>query len=337
MKLGARNNALCVLPVLLCSMGLCSLPAGMTAPASAQDAGALLTMLTNAESFQVRARAALALSHSDDVRAPAALEAALLDSHAAVRAAAANALGQVATHRAVPGLRKATSDGAPIVANAAKAALRAIAAREAIDHAVTGVRQGASTASDETLGRGARQHASLQQMRYAVVVGEVRDRSGTHAPSLTPYLAERIAISLRELPHIAVFSLSEMTEEVADQLARRKLPLFRVEANLTQLQQTRVLGDYKTRCEVSLLLMDEPDRTLRSALKGAASSSEQPRGEPVLQADRIAHKTLANAVQSALANAVQAIESAASQRSSGGTDAAAEATLGERGHKHARH
>jgi hypothetical protein len=292
------------------------------APAFAEDATALLSMLRDSHSFRVRARAALALAQLDDPRVPGALEAALFDTHAAVRAAAAGALADSGTVRAVPALRRACADPAPEVADGAKAALHAIAAREAIHHAV-------ASAQDEHAAEpgAARAHtpALLSGLRYAVVLGEMRNQSELRDAELPLVLAERIAAELRGLSDVAVFTPAMLTADITRELARRKVALMRFEGNLTHVVMTRELGQASLHCEVSLLLLDEPARTLRSSLKGGATSSEQARGSLAQQQVVLVRKTLRNAVRSALANAEQAMRSAAAQQPSAGP---AEAELG---------
>jgi hypothetical protein len=278
--------------------------------AAAEDATTLLSMLRDSQSFRVRARAALALAQVDDPRVPGALEAALFDTHVAVRAAAAGALADSGTVRAVPALRRACADPAPAVADGAKAALRAIAAREAIHHAV-------ASAQDEHAAQPrtaiAPTPVSLSDLRYAVVLGEMRNQSERRDAELTSLLSERIAAELRGLSDVAVFTPVTLTADITRELARRKVPLMRFEGNLTHVVMTREYGQASLHCEVSLLLLDEPARTLRSSLKGGATSSEQARGSAPQQEAVLARKTIRNAVRSALANAEQALRFAAAQ------------------------
>jgi hypothetical protein len=287
-------------------------------------------MLADSHSFRVRARAALALAHVDDPRVPRALEAGLLDTHAAVRAAAAGALADSGGLRAVPALRHAAADSAPIVAEQAKAALRAIAAREAIHHAVAGA-QAARTRDPRSASEPT--PAKLPQLRYAVVLGEMRNQSDVHDSALPAALSERIAAELRAMPDVAVFAGETFSADVARELARRKIALMRLEGNLTRVAMTRELGQATLHCEVSLLLLDEPERTLRSALKGGATSSEQARGVPDEQRLALVRKTLRNAVRSALAGAPQALASAASQHEPSVDDGHAEADFHRHPHK----
>src|ERR1044071_7641056 len=72
-------------------------------PAAAEDQRVLLGMLS-ADSFRVRARAALPLAPTGNAEAIAGLETAPKTHHPAVRAAAALALGEMGPRRCVPAL-----------------------------------------------------------------------------------------------------------------------------------------------------------------------------------------------------------------------------------------
>lgn len=278
------------------------------APARAADHGALERLLTDSHSFRVRARAALALGSTEDTRVAPALERGLRDGHPAVRAAAARALARVGTQQSVGSLRKLASDVDPEVATQAKLALQQITAREAIRMAVP--------APPPAVMQAARP-ASLANVRYVLVVGDMRKPDAPGPSELTAAFGRRVADELRALPKVAVFTLDQMTATVADEIARRKLPALRFDGNLTHVQVTRTPDALTMRCEVSLLLMDEPERTLRSMLKGAATGSDQPRGPRDQQLQRLTEKTLRAAVRSALGNVSEAIAAAATHRESG--------------------
>ena len=289
----------------------------------AHDTAVLMRLLDEAHSFRVRARAALALASHPGDPTITALEAALADRHPAVRAAVLTSLGRVGTRRSVPALRLAASDPVPEVAAQAKAALRGVAARETIVTAAPGGARSAPAMPS--------QPPALGRVRYVLVVGDMRNRSPRGGPELETMLSARLAEGLRELPYVAVLTLDQMTGDVSDEIERRKLPAFRIDGTITHVD-TRVLSDEQhIRCEVSLLMMDEPDLTLRSVLKGAASGSEQVRGERQQQLRALASKTLKSAVRSALGNVQQAVEAAAVRRDLGMPDLAAEASLTPRG------
>jgi hypothetical protein len=289
--------------------------------AGAQDDVVLIRLLQEGHSFRVRARAAMALGSARAPDAHWALEAALRDQHAAVRAAAASSLGRIGTKRSVPALRSAAADASPEVATQAKAALSAIAARETIERGVSLV-VAAVPAPVEA--------PSLDRVRYAVVLGDMRDHVELSGPEVTKLLWETVATELRKLDYVIVLSLSDMTEALAHELAARKVPAFRLEGSISRIERNDSASELRTRCEVSLLLMDEVERTLRSMMRGAATASEQPRGPRPVQQHEIARKTLKSAVRSAMANAMQAIEAASIRRDLGMGDIRAEASLGSK-------
>jgi HEAT repeat protein len=278
--------------------------ATFAASARADDQSVLVQLLRDSDSFRVRARAALALGRMGDERAVGALEQGLRDPHAAVRAASARALGDVGGRRSVGALRAAAADTAPAVADQAKNALRAIAAREA----------GGRGAPPEPPEPPAPPRRTLSDARYALVLGEMRDRSPMAGLDLVGTLGERIADELNALGQVVVVAPGEVDGAAASELRRRPLPQFRIEGNLECVDGGVRAGEHAMRCQVSLLLLDEPGRALRSLMRGSASAVDQARGARDRQLQLLAHKTLRAAVRSAMANALQAIEAAAERR-----------------------
>lgn len=249
------------------------------------------------------AHVALALaSHRGDPTITS-LELALSDPHPTVRAAALSSLGRVGTRRSVPALRRAASDMVPEVAAQAKIALREIAARETIVTAAPGSALSVPRMPEP-------REPALGRARYVLVVGDMRNRSTRGGRELEALLASRVAEELRQLPHAAVLTLDQTSGEIRDEIERRKLPAFRIDGSITHIDASSERDERNMRCEVSLLMMDEPDLTLRSVLKGAASGSEQRRGERGAQMRALADKTLMHAVRSALGNVQEAVEAA---------------------------
>jgi hypothetical protein len=293
-------------------------------PAQADDHAVLTRMLRDGDSFRVRARAALALGRTGDASVAGALERGLKDRHAAVRAASASALGQLGASGSVSALRRATTDRSRRVARRARSALEEIARREAKRH-------GDAAPEPEPVPAMSLEQR-VRKARYAIVVGEVRDRSDArHGMQLTQLLRDRISSELARLPRVAVFTLEEMSEAVTRRLSERHVHIFRVEGTLEKVQGQRSPESHSVRAEVSMLLLDEPDRVLRSMLKGAATGMEQPRGPHASQRRLLARKAVGRAVRSATSNAAEAIEAASIKRDLGmQTDIRAQASL----HRH---
>jgi len=274
--------------------------------ALAQEHAGLIRMLSDGTDFRVRTRAAMALGSSADPSVAYALEAALLDGHPGVRAAAAAALGRLGQPRSVPALRVAANDPAAAVREQVKTSLRLIALRtrgaspathSVIDDAVP-VRVGA---------------AELRGARFVVVLGEMRNHSGFQGTDFSNLLGSRVADELRQLPRVAVLSSAQLDSSLHDEIRRSQLPTFRIEGSLTKVLRSANVGDgtYSVRAEVSLLLLDERERALRSMLRGAATGTEPQHGMRGVQERQLARKALQGAVRSAMANASTAMEGAA--------------------------
>jgi hypothetical protein len=282
------------------------------ARAQAEDRAGLLRLLRDDSSFRVRARAALALGLGGDLRIVGALEAALRDPHPAVRAAAARSLGQVGTRRSVPPLRMAAADPTVSVASQAKNALRMIAGRELARE----------PAQPEPRVAAARRPPALAGTRYLVVLGDMRTRTPLAGVDLPVLLGEHVSEALAALRHVAVFAPAELTAARVSEARRRRIAAFRIEGTIDCVDGGVTAGEHRMRCQVSLLLMDEPGRTLRSAMRGAASGIEAARGARDQQLRLLARKTLRGAVRSAMAPALSAIEAASLPRALGPDSAA---------------
>lgn len=259
-------------------------------------------MLKDGANFRVRVRAAMALGRAAEGADAAALERALWDRHPAVRAAAAQALARVGAQRSLPALRIASRDGERSVAKQAQAAIAAIERRRPNAHRA-GTRVAASTPSTPAT-------ADAARARFGVVVGDVHNRSGFQGRDLADQLRRALADGLRGRADVAVIDQASGGTGLST-LRRRGVPVFRLDANLVSVKRGASGGDVSVRCEVSLLLLDEGERTIRSMLKGAATHVASARGPRASQERLMARKALGSAVQSALSNAWRALDTAA--------------------------
>ncbi len=259
--------------------------AGWPASGLAQRVSTLSRILRESRDFRARANAALALGVGGDTAARPALERALGDSHHAVRAAAATALGRLGDAAAVPALRRAARDRSPDVRSAAARSLATLS---------SGTRSGASRdRSSEPIRWGS--------VRAAVVVGDMRDRSGFRATPMAPALERTIVSELGGRRELAVFrSSSELDGRPAREIARRRLPTMRLDGHVQQVRAQTRGEQVSIRCEVSLMLLDERTRDLRGMLRGAATASERTRSGGSTQQRRLAQQALEAAVRTAL-------------------------------------
>jgi HEAT repeat protein len=272
---------------------------------AAQDEHVLIRMLHEGQTFKVRARAAMALANADVELARPALEQALRDPHSMVRVSAARALRELGDARALPALRAASNSNSPAVQQAARDAIAALNAS-----------QDAARAALEPMpaARAAPAPVAWNRVRYAVVLGEMRNQSRELDAALAPLLGERVADALSRVGKVAVLSTAQLTDSLAHELDRRNLRRFRVEGVLNDVRRGAAAGQLSVRCEISLLLLDEPARNLRSVLKGAATGVEPPldaSASAVAQERRLTRRALDGAVKSALADAWATLEGAA--------------------------
>jgi hypothetical protein len=246
-------------------------------------------MLEDARGFRVRARAAIALGRAGDLAHAPALERGLSDPHPWVRAACATALGRLQAATAVPALREATRDRVARVAKQARLAL------SRIESSGPSVSVAATSSSPR----------SSAGVRYALVLGAMQNRSGSHGAEIETALAESLARQLATLEGALVLrSPAERTR------APRGIPVFRLEGTVTELVGSPSSRDVALRCVVSFLVLDDRQRTLRGTLRGAATGTEGRVVAQVNQELRVARKALDAAVRSALRNASTLIESA---------------------------
>ena len=285
--------------------------------ASAQDEGVLVRMLQTGKDFRVRAQAAFALGRKQDAGFAPVLEQSLHDTHPVVRAAAASALGRIAAMRSMAPLRAAAADSETAVVEQAQAALAAIERAHAAELAKLGKPAPAA---------GAVSAATLAKSRYVLVVGKASNESRFGGPELARVLGVSLQRELSALRTVAVFAETDTKSIEAAKL--RGLPVLRVDGNVTQLQRDVADEQVSVHAEISLLVMGEGDRNLRTVLKGAATGIEPSMGSlPVIE-KRLAQKAVDGAVRSALRNASSAIENAAARVTSARSDTATASLLG---------
>jgi len=266
----------------------------------------LVRMLEEGRSFRVRARAAVALDRFTDTDVLVALEGALRDPHVAVRTAAAHSLAAVGQRRSVSALRDAARDSSSAVATEAKSALAAIAERNLGQPALASAAIEAAVSSTGVMTR-------LRRAQHVVVVGEMQDRSPGHSKELSQVLAEQVASALTKLDRVAVLRPHELTDQARSEIARKKLPVLRLEGNVQSIQHAIEGDERRVRCEVSVLLLDDASRALRSMMRGAASAVAQLKGSPLAQEQDLTRKALRGAVKTAMSSATEAIVAGASE------------------------
>lgn len=295
---GAASVALSLMLVL--SAGLGSI--------SAQDRTTVIRVLEEGHDFRARVRAARALGSSGDATMADHLVRALADESAAVRAAAAEGLGRLANPSSLAALRRASHDPESEVREAAERAIRALSAatpppptRPTTPGRPPVVVVPPVLPPSRTI--------DWARTSYVVVLGSLVNHSGfSHAP-LEAVLRQEVNRSLLVLRGVAVLTPSTPRAEADREIAARHLPQYRLEGTISRVRPETHGRDLQVRCEVSLVLMDEPSHNIRAALNGAATGTEPLSGVRAVRERALAEQALMSATRSAMSGAARAITS----------------------------
>lgn len=295
---------------LLCAALVCALLASST---FAQDHSTVVRVLSQSGDFRARVRAALALGSSGDERVAPHLVEALSDESPAVRAAAATALGRLASPTALAPLRRALSDRTRVVRTEAERAIARIEAsaprhRPSPQRPLTRTQGGGVLPSISVVPRARDINWGL--VRYVVIVGDLDNRSRFRHDDLGTLLKREVTRSLIVLRGVAAIQEDQVTAAAQREMQRRRVPKLRLEGSVNRVERRAQRSELSVRCEVSLMLLDEPERRIRSVLNGAATGSAARRGPRQAQERRLAEQALSGAVRSAMSGASQAIASA---------------------------
>ncbi len=282
-------------------------------PISALDWQRSAYALRRSKDFRVRVQAAFALGNAGNTRAVPALERALKDRNPAVRAAAATALGRIAAPRSIKALTRSLRDSSRSVRTQAQRSIDRI-------KGAPPTRPNRAVAKAQRHGRGFYpaitvvprvQRVPWHRVRYVVVLGDMHNRSGFAGDSLATYLHNEVADSLGSIRNVAVFRQPEQVDDGAlRQIRRRRLPRLRMEGNLVTVDRRNRAREVSVRCEVSLMLLEEPDRNLRGVLSGAATGTEPRSRNRYRQHTRLAQRAVSAAVRSAMASVSHTISRA---------------------------
>ncbi len=311
-------------------VGASGLGAGRTA---AQDHRTIVTILRESRDFRARARAAIALGATADPSVVTPLSGALSDREPAVRAAAASGLGRLGRPDAERSLREALRDSSSEVRDAAARALREIAAHvpsaappEAVaTPPATPVRPAgtppATPAGTPPVTPTATpavppvppRPIDWRRARQAVVVGTIANRSGFGADRLAQLVGQEVRRHLGALSSVALLEDGPLDPGTEAQLSRRRLPRLRLEASLARVSRDVRGADVQVRCEVTVMVLAEPGRTIRASLTGAATAAAPVAAQRDVQEQRLAERALEGAMQSAMSGAARAIAGAAAR------------------------
>lgn len=305
-----------VVAVFVAAALLAVAPAAL--PLAAQDRTQLVRILESDLDFRVRIQAAFALGNTRDAAALDPLVRALADPNPAVRAAAATGLARLGNRRALTALGNHTRDPSAAVRVQAERAIRQISSGEAsAPSAPSSPPPGAIGSAGGLYPRfsivPSESSVSWGAVRYVVFLGSLENRSGYQGPQLTQALRREVSSNLHALRSLAVLDDPEhVSADHAREITRRRLPKLRLDGALSRVNRRAVSRQLSIRCEVSFMLLDEPERVMRGVLNGAATGSDEVGSQD--QERRLAEQALAGAVRSALSGVGGALEQATRRR-----------------------
>jgi len=305
--------------VLAVACGLAALSPAFSGRARGQlsDRSAVVRVLQESRDFRARTRAALALGASADPAMAAPLATALRDANPAVRAAAADGLGRLGGPTQLGALRTLARDPERHVRDAATRAITAIETRvhasaprpaspaTSATPLATTPAPAASSAPAPPLPPIAWEHT-----RYVVVLGTMVNRSGYPHATLANVLRSEVVRSLVGVRGVGILA-GTPTSANEQEITRRRIRRYRLDGSISTVRPEPG-RDVRVRCEVSLMLLDDPGANLRAALNGAATGTEPARSGSARPAQErmLAERALQGAVRSAMTGASRAISSA---------------------------
>lgn len=272
----------------------------------AQDRQQLVRVLNSNADFRLRVQAAFAISTIHDESLVEPLSRALHDQNPAVRAAAATSLGRLGFPSAMTALRASTRDSSAAVRMQVERSIRAIAtARPAqMQNAQPQFITARVVASPLTFAPAATPTIAWAQVRYVVLLGDLLNRSGYDGDALASQFRSEVEQNLRRVTNVV--ALTNVDANAEREIRRRRIPRFRIDGNLARVDRNVISRELTVRCEVRLMLLDDPSRNMRGSLNGAATGVDLLSGARLQQERRLAHQALAGAVHSALSRAPQA-------------------------------
>jgi len=289
-------------------------------PGGAQERRTMIRLLRTGADFRVRVQAAFALGNTHDATARRPLERALRDDNPAVRAAAATGLGRLGRADALPALRSARADRSAAVRMQVERSIRTLSQPVAPTAPTSSARPmaagGGLYPSVSMIPRAGR--VNWSQVRYVVILGDMANRSGFGDEVLGASMRREVALHLNVLRGIATFpEATQLNQAAQRQISRRHIPALRLDGSVASVERRARRRDVSVRCEVSMMLLAEPGRSLRGMLRGAATGSEPRQRNRRAQEARLTQEALSAAVRSAMSGVATAISRAAGGPSRG--------------------
>lgn len=273
----------------------------------AEDYSQYLEMLENSGDFRVRVRSALVLARAGGTSVIKALENALNDPHPAVRAAAAASLGKIGDANSAPALLRAQQDESPVVSRQATSSLEAI--RTLGSHSPqTGAANSAAASSSPASPTLDMRSIDWKNVDHVIMLGQMQNQSNAGDSSLLESLRAELVRNLGEFKTILVLDNPQALDETARrEIRRRGIKCLRVEGNVVRVEKIVQNGKVSSRCEISLLVLDDPGMVMVAIMNGSATGTGYVNVVTEKTNRELLIRTISGAVRSALRNFGQII------------------------------
>ncbi len=251
----------------------------------AQDVQSALGDIDGSSDFRLRVSAALLLGRSKPAGARQKLERALSDAHPAVRLAAAAGLSALGDAAAIPSLERHARDE------------QMVGVKAKMQETITHLRSGAAGSVAAVAPARA-----LGQAKYVLELGAMRNTSGVANDQFSGVMAQT---AKKQLEQKGALVLDATETALKDEATKRKIPVYRLEGQLSRLsQQQQADGSLTVQARVEFSVVKVPQHTLQGTLSGAASTqgSRSALGNESTM-HNLREQVIGGAVESAMQNA----------------------------------
>jgi hypothetical protein len=211
----------------------------------AQDVQSAMGDIEGSSDFRLRVSAALLLGRSKPAGARQKLERALSDAHPAVRIAAAAGLSALGDPAAIPSLERHARDE------------QMVGVKAKMQESVTHLRGEATAAAGTTVVA----PRAIGHAKYVLELGAMRNTSGVH-DEFSGVMAQA---AKKQLEQKGALVLDASDTALKDEATRKKIPVYRLEGQLSRLSQSQQAdGSLTVQARVEFSVVKVPQHTLRS-------------------------------------------------------------------------
>ena len=230
---------------------------------SAQDVNSAVADIDGSSDFRVRVSAALVLGRAKPPGARQKLEVALSDAHPAVRMAAAAGLSALGDPAAIRSLEHHAREEQMM-------GVRAKMLESATRLRGSDARSNGQAADGQPTIPVATGPRVIGQAKYVLELGAMRNTSGVRDDQFSGVMA---LAAKKQLEQKGAFVLAANEGGLKDEANRKKIPVYRIEGQLSRLSQQQASdGSLTMLARVEFSVVKVPQHTLQGTLSGAAST-----------------------------------------------------------------